>query len=624
MCGIAGELSLRESPSGADWDLLVRLMERRGPDDSGHWTDGRQCTLSFRRLAIQDLSPEANQPMATSDGRYRLVYNGEVYNFPDLRSELEGHGVRFRTRGDTEVVLQALARWGTDALNRFDGMFALAFWDTRERRLLLARDPLGVKPLYYGLSPEGAVFASQYDQILNHPWFRAAAIDPDGVALYFRLAYIPAPYALLRGTHMLTPGSWIRIDTSGQTTAERYFSFPTRVIEPLEGSAVDDRVEATVQNAVESQLISDVPIGGFLSGGIDSPLICAHATAARGPGFPGYTLSVPGDPVDEAPDARRYAAEIGLTHVVREARQQELIAAIERAADACGEPFADYSILPTLLICERAREDVKVLLSGDGGDELFWGYAGRFARLLRHCEDFRHPYWFRSLRWAAKKYLSLGGGYPNLRFRSLGHWYQTLHTRLPPAWLRRLSPELPPWPEAYDVYRFDGWDRDATADWLRWNELVDNLPRVLLKVDRASMYSSLEVRVPLLARDLVATATRLRWTDCLDIERALGKLPLRAALARRVRHQTTAKRGFAVPMDSWLRGPLRTLFEDVVLPRDELLGLPIDRTAVRGFFRDHLQGVTSQGWGLWILLSAALWQERHYDAARSSSQRAVS
>ena len=218
MCGICGSFSvagLSELDTAVTMGM-IKLMERRGPDDEGFWTEGRHCALGFRRLAILDLSPAGHQPMTTSDGRYVIVYNGEVYNFRELREELGQRGIQFRSTGDTEVVLQALAVWDKEALHRFNGMFALAFYDTIEKQLLLARDHAGIKPLYYLLTSKGLVFASQYDQIMMHPWGKTLQTSKDGLALYLRLGYIPAPYALLKDTHMLEPGTWLEMGVEGQ------------------------------------------------------------------------------------------------------------------------------------------------------------------------------------------------------------------------------------------------------------------------------------------------------------------------------------------------------------------------------------------------------------------------
>ena len=277
MCGIAGELKFqRGRGSDVDWTRISALMARRGPDDDGLWRSNHgECTLVFRRLSILDLSETGHQPMISSDGRYALVFNGEVYNFRELRRQLEAQGRCFRSTGDAEVVMWALAEWGAGALDRFNGMFALAFYDNVERRLLIARDHAGIKPLYYLRSADGIFFASQYDQILNHPWARDLPVSMEALSMYLRLAYVPAPYAMLAGTHMLEPGGWLEVSDEGRVHDGRYYEFQRYQPSIFRGEEALEAVNSAIDAAVKRQLVSDVPVASFLSGGVDSPLITA-------------------------------------------------------------------------------------------------------------------------------------------------------------------------------------------------------------------------------------------------------------------------------------------------------------------------------------------------------------
>lgn len=624
MCGICGEFQTIEGPARNEATIahLSALMAQRGPDDAGHWRDDWRAWLAFRRLAILDLSPAGHQPMLTPDGRHALVFNGEVYNFAALRRELEGMGVRFRSTGDTEVVLQALAHWGTDGLDRLNGMFALAFYDRRERTLLLARDHAGIKPLYYLLDRRGVFFASQYDQIMRHPWAAGRPVSAAGLGLYLRLGYIPAPHALLEGSYMLPAGEWLRIGDGGSIERGAYFRFPVDRKPDLRGAEAYEAVDAAVAGAVRRQMVSDVPLGAFLSGGIDSPLVVAKMRASGRP-VRAYTIGAAGDAADESADAAAYARHLGVDHVLEHFTPERALDWLDTVVSACSEPLADHSIFPTLLVSHLARQDMTVMLSGDGGDELFWGYAERFASVLRRAEDFREPYWRRSARWGAKRALNVGGGHPNLRARDIGDWYRQKHTRVPPAWLEAVFAGAPGWPADFDLFDYDGWQPDATARWLRWNEFVGHLSMVLLKVDRASMANSLEVRVPLLDREVLEVASRIDWRSCLDLESGLGKLPLRHALSRHVPAQTSAKRGFQIPMATWLRGPLHELFADTFAGRRELLGLRIDEPALGRMLAEHLSGQGDLSRGLWALLSLALWHDRHFRQADAVAARAA-
>ena len=403
-------------------------------------------------------------------------------------------------------------------------------------------------------------------------------------------------------------------------------SFARRGRPVLTGDEASEAVDAAIAGAVRRQLVSDVPVGLFhrakstrhwlrpssrkqsrarsrrLTIGTDG------RTVRRGRGrSPSRCRDRPHHRLARPPDSRRPGI-------------------VSDAISACSEPFADMSIFPTLLVSRNAARDVKVVLSGDGGDELFWGYEGRFASVLRLCEEFRQPYWYRNARRGVKRVLGIGTAEPHIRFRTLGHWYRAKHSRLPEHWLERIFPDLPPWDVETNLFDYDGADPDETADWMRWNEFVGHLTMVLLKVDRASMYHSLEVRVPLLDREVIDVALQVDWKTCLDLEHGVGKRPLRHALARRVRHQTPGKRGFSPPLGEWMRGPLLPLLDEVLFRREEILGVSLDRAALRALIRAHQAREGDFGWGLWVLLSGALWEDAffHRRPVRSSAGAAVS
>ena len=616
MCGIAGELRFRTGRAvRADWDKISSMMSRRGPDDSGIWRDDGYCTLVFRRLAIIDLSQRGHQPMTAGNDRYALVFNGEVYNFMDLRKQLASRGVKFCSTSDSEVVLQALIEWGSEALTKFNGMFALGFYDRAEKRLLLARDHAGIKPLYYLTCPDGVVFSSQYDQLLAHPWSRNLKVSEEALGMYLRLAYIPAPYALIKDTHMLEPGMWMEISADGHVKQGRFFIFPHYVTPSLRGEEAIEAVDEAVTAAVKRHLVSDVPVGAFLSGGIDSPLVVAKMRAVSTNAINTFTIGTGEKETDESEDAMEYAREIGVEHKVEHISPDQAVDLIGDVIDACGEPFGDYSIFPTLMVSRLASRDHKVVLSGDGGDELFWGYPDRFATLLNLTKDFRRPQWFRKIRWRMNKSFFIGNRSKCLPMASLGDCHRSMHNHLPEALLKEIFPSLPAWPSECGAFAYNGCEPDRIAQSSRWNEFVYHLTMVLMKVDRASMYNSLEVRVPLLDREVIEVASRIDWRDCLNIDQRIGKLPLRRTLARYVKHQTYTKRGFEVPMATWLRTSLKGLFEEAVLKQTDILGLEINRKALSKIFDRHVNGERNFAWGLWPLLSLSLWVKKHYNLA---------
>ncbi len=591
MCGIAGELRYRTGRAErADWDKISSMMSRRGPDDSGIWRDDGYCTLVFRRLAIIDLSQRGHQPMTAGNDRYALVFNGEVYNFMDLRKQLASRGVKFCSNSDSEVVLQALIEWGSEALTKFNGMFALGFYDRAEKRLLLARDHAGIKPLYYLTCPDGVVFSSQYDQLLAHPWSRNLKVSEEALGMYLRLAYIPAPYALIKDTHMLEPGMWMEVHADGSIKQGRFFIFPHYVTPSLRGEEAIEAVDEAVTAAVKRHLISDVPVGAFLSGGIDSPLVVAKMRAVSTNAINTFTIGTGEKETDESEDAMMYAREIGVEHKVEHISPDQAVDLIGDVIAACGEPFGDYSIFPTLMVSRLAARDHKVVLSGDGGDELFWGYPERFATLINLAKDFRRPHWFRKMRWRMNKTFFIGNRSRFLPMATLGDCHRSLHNHLPEKLLNEIFPSLPAWPSECDVFAYNGCEPDRIAQLSRRNEFVYHLTMVLMKVDRASMHNSLEVRVPLLDREVIEVASRIDWRDCLNIDQRIGKLPLRRVLARYLKHQTYTKRGFEVPMATWLRTSLKGLFEEAVLRQTDILGLEINRKALSKIFDRHADG----------------------------------
>lgn len=612
MCGIAGELRFRsKQASSADWDKVASLMSRRGPDDKGFWSGDEHCTLVFRRLAIIDLSPRGHQPMTVRNGRYTLVFNGEVYNFLDLRKQLEARGVAFRSNSDSEVVLYALIEWGTEALAKFNGMFALGLYDSVEKQLLLARDHAGMKPLYYLLCDDGIVFGSQYDQLLAHPWSADFKVSEEALGLYLRLGYIPAPWALKENTHLLEPGMWLEVSAEGHCRRGHFYMFPQYAEPSLKGEEALEAVDEAITAAVKRHLISDVPVGAFLSGGIDSPLVVAKMRSASSKVIETFTIGTGEKHTDETADARAYAREIGVEHTVGYISRDQVLDLTADVIDACGEPFGDYSVFPTLMVSRLARREHKVVLSGDGGDELFWGYPSRFGRLIQLTQDLRSPLWLRRLQWGMKRVLSRVND-RCLLMDSIGNGHRAMHTRFPEALLKTLFPSLPAWPSGCNAYAYEGCDPDQIAQVSRWHELVYHLTMVLMKVDRASMYNSLEVRVPLLDRQVIDVASKIDWHDCLHVGQKLGKLPLRYTLARMVKYKTLGKRGFEVPMAAWLRTSLKEMFEEHVLKRTDILGLEINRRALLKVSESHVNGRCNYARGLWPLLSLALWEKRYF------------
>ncbi|MEW5946032.1 MAG: asparagine synthase (glutamine-hydrolyzing), partial [bacterium] len=403
MCGIAGIWTPDAAGSAPDLRALAETMARtlahRGPDDHGAWSDTSDgVALAHRRLSIIDLSPLGAQPMISSDGRFVIVYNGEVYNFPELRAELESKGHVFRGRSDTEVLLTSFMEWGVEAsIGRFVGMFAFALWDRARRELHLARDPLGIKPLYYGWAGGAFLFASEMKAICAHPGF-TRELNTGAVPLYFHFGYVPSPHSIYRGIAALRPGCLLKIDPEALRRREPrlipYWSAKDVVekalSDPFPGAETDAarELERLLRRSVRSHMISDVPVGVFLSGGVDSSLVAALAVAESGAGVKTFTVGFEERRYNEAAEASAVARRLGTAHTEMYASSRDALDVVPRLPEMYDEPFGDSSQIPTFLVSRLTRKHVTVVLSGDGGDELFFGY-GMYPSVMKAWKSSR-------------------------------------------------------------------------------------------------------------------------------------------------------------------------------------------------------------------------------------------
>ncbi|HEX8208565.1 MAG TPA: asparagine synthase (glutamine-hydrolyzing) [Longimicrobium sp.] len=656
MCGIAGLFDQRGASSADELAAAATRMadslRHRGPDDGGVWADaGSGVAFGHRRLSIVDLSPDGHQPMASESGRFVLAYNGEVYNFPHLRRELEAAGHRFRGHSDTEILLAAFEEWGIDeALERSAGMFAMGIWDRRERQLHLVRDRLGKKPLYYGWVGDTLLFASELKAFHTFPGFRPE-IDRGALALLLRHNCVPAPHTIFRGVFKLRPGSLLTLREGGapassaegaQDHVRTYWS-ATAVAEqgarsPLaltEEEAVD-QLEEVLGRAVGERMLADVPLGALLSGGIDSSAVVALMQRQAERPVKTFTIGLFDPVLDEAGDARRVAEHLGTEHTELYVTPEEAQAVIPRLPDFFDEPFADSSQIPTFLVCQLARRDVTVVLSGDGGDEVFGGYQRHFQaeRLARYN---RVPPVMRS---AAARLLTapspegwdrffdaVAPVLPGRARRALSgdkvHKFAgVLPARGMEAAYRTLTSH---WQEPLSVVRGGGGREPVTVltDRARRPDLrsfahvmmvldtVSYLPDdILTKVDRASMAVSLEARAPLLDHRVVEFAWKLPLG--MKIRGTQGKWILRQLLARHVPRELfeRPKQGFGVPIGPWLRGPLRG-WADALLAEDRLRDEGyFAAEPIRRKWSEHLAGRRNWAYDLWNVLMFQAWRER--------------
>jgi asparagine synthase (glutamine-hydrolysing) len=440
--------------------------------------------------------------MQSPSGRFQLVYNGEVYNHQDIRDKLPRNYHTFRGNSDTETLAVAFDYWGIEpVIEKCDGMFALGVYDRKEQALWLARDFAGIKPLFYGLNNERLVFASQYDQVAAHPAFRQEAPDSTVLKLYLEQHYMPAPFGLLRNTGQLQPGEIMRVNAKGEVHRSRYWVMPLHdhVSKKEKRDAIDMLAEE-LQRSVAAEMLADVPLGAFISGGIDSPLVCYYASRQSPAGiFKAFTIGSDSRVHDESEDASTYAALMGLEHHLEHMKASDAATILQEVSAAIHEPMADFSIIPTYLVSKLASQDVKVALSGDGGDELFFGYE-RFWSIAKNIRLQALPYPAKYLAYGADRLLSC-----NRRINSAvlaptqGQAHRGLHSRFPSSAITAVAPDLAQvhTPDNFEVYNYPLTNNlPQLLLHMRSAEFYGMMQKTLRKVDLASMENSLEVRVP--------------------------------------------------------------------------------------------------------------------------------
>ena len=643
MCGLTGFLFTKGVRDVTDPMLAVDRMAaaimHRGPDASGNWSDlDAGIVFAHRRLSILDTSAAGNQPMYSNSGRYVIVFNGEIYNHQELRLRLSNN--LWRGHSDTETLLATIEAWGIEmTLRALRGMFAFALWDRSERRLILARDRIGEKPLYYGWCGQTFLFGSELKALCAYPrWL--GDIDRDAVASYMRYGYVPSPYTIYRDVRKLIPGTYLILTPESSAGAWpnicAYWSArdvaAKEVLRDLSDQEAVGRLETLLSESVRQQMISDVPLGAFLSGGIDSSTIVALMQKQSCRAVKTFSIGFSEDDYDEARHAKAVAAHLGTDHTelyVTAAEAREVIPGLPKIYD---EPFGDSSGIPTYLVSQLARQHVKVSLSGDGGDELFGGYNryvwGRsiWTRIEGMSPIMRRALGRALLAFPPAAWDRVGQVLP-YRFRQptfgdrLHKLAQVIDVESQDELYRRLvfqqrereplivdASEAPIWAD----FETAALDRGDFTEQMMFHDLVGYLTDdILVKVDRAAMANSLETRVPMLDHRLVEFAWELPLR--MKIRDGQGKWLLRQVLQRYVPKQLfdRPKQGFGIPIDEWLRGPLRdwaeTLLDETRMQNEGYL----KQKMVREKWKEHLTGRRNWGHWLWNVLMFQSWHEAH-------------
>ncbi|KVL03223.1 asparagine synthase (glutamine-hydrolyzing) [Burkholderia ubonensis] len=650
MCGIDGFLNsaaFDEETARATLARMTASLAHRGPDAQGTWLDAQAgIALGHRRLAIVDLSVHGRQPMASACGRFVLVFNGEIYNHQALRAELErtGRAPAWRGHSDTEVLLAAITAWGVEAaLRRATGMFAIALWNRESRVLTLARDRIGEKPLYYGRIGDALVFASELKALRSFPGFDGA-IDRDALCLYLRQSSVPAPYTIYRGIRKLPPGTFIQFEHARDTPRVRAYWTLEHAIEagraePFEGTAQEavGLLDGILRKAVAQQMEADVPLGAFLSGGIDSSAIVALMQAQSAAPVDTFTIGFHEAGYDEAGYAKAVARHLGTRHTELYVTADHALAVVPKLPSIYDEPFSDASQIPTFLVSELTRRHVKVSLSGDGGDELFGGYTRYFltprlwrklhrvpaavrARIAAALHALRpdHADQLAAVAQSAWSGAEARDTPPRIgdRLHKLGHvmtadsrigLYRLLMSAVHHPERIALAGQEPPTP----LDTASAWPADLTfAEQAMAIDTLTYLPTdILTKVDRAAMAVSLETRMPFLDHHVVEFAWRLPASVRLPDGRS--KVLLRRLLDAYVPASLIdrPKQGFCAPIDHWLRGSLRDWAEALLHParlREEGF---FDAAAVERLWRQHQTGRMNWQHQLWTVLMFQAWLE---------------
>lgn len=605
MCGFLAEFTVNHQLSEKiNFKQILNKSIQRGPDSQGYWSNDRNVQLGFNRLAILDLSQAGEQPLHSHQNNFVIVFNGEIYNHLDLRKKL--HFSAFRGTSDSETISACLEEWGVvKTIESLNGMFALSIYDQSKNEIYLARDFAGIKPLFYGWDGKTLVAASQYNQVTSHQKFKNKSVNPQVLKLFLEQHYMPAPFGLYHDTFQVLPGEIVHIDRCAKINKIRYWELPKE-----DNTLITDRREAlrlleeSLDHSVSKQLMSDVPLGAFISGGVDSTLVCS-SIKKNDSHLKAYTIGSDSKTHDESERAKQFAEALEIKHSVWNLNAQESLKYWDEAMSCLHEPMADFSILPTFLVSKLAKKEVTVSLSGDGGDELFFGYE-RFWSVGKNIKFQNLPKLMRKGIYGADR-MTFNKKFVNevLLSDSQSKAHQGLHSRIRSEDLNQLCPSLNEinLPENYNVYNYENTgDIRSLLSRMRHAEFYGMMQKTLRKVDMASMGNSLEARVPFLDKNMIETAIKI--DPLLSYGGGRQKQLLKDILNKRVPQvkEETVKKGFSVPLTGWLRSTLKPKFEEVLLSGKET-DFGFEKKHIEKMLNAHSKGERDYKWPLFTLYS---------------------
>lgn len=604
MCGFLVEYSPdnKRGLTKHEFITLLNKSKKRGPDSQGYFSNGISLQLGFNRLAILELSEAGEQPIKSHDTRYVIVFNGEIYNHLDLRKRLDFKN--YRGLSDSETITACLVEWGVvKTVKELNGMFSLVVFDTLEKEIHLIRDFAGIKPLFFGWDGKTLVTASQYDQIFMHPEYKGKAVNPQVLKLYLEQHYMPSPFGLYKDTFQVAPGEIVSLKNNGSISKTRYWELPTSVEYSISNKEEAEKlVEEALAKSVEGQLLSDVPLGAFLSGGVDSSLVTSFMKKYKAKPQV-FTIGSDSKKHDESDRARQFAEALEVQQEIWRLSAQEVLGFWEEAMGALHEPLADFSILPSYLVSKLAKKKVGVSLSGDGGDELFFGYE-RFWSIGKNIPFQHFPSPLKKAIYGFDKYTS-GNKRVNsvLLSPSQRMAQQGLHSRFRKNLLEEIAPDLSQvsLPENYNVYTYENSkDTRQLLYNMRYAEFYGMMQKTLRKVDLASMENSLEVRVPFLDKKVIEAA--LKIDPLLSYGGGRQKQLLKNILTKRIPmvNEEAVKKGFSIPLTAWLRQDLKETVSEQLLLSD-LSDFGFEKKAVEKMLHHHFEGKEDLKWPIFTL-----------------------